>query len=135
MLLLCSTLISFFYILFIAENLWNKVKFFTPSWGDSQSLIYILLISYLLLNIIMFTRLVSRFKNIYIYVFTVLSIGYIYTLYNTKMNESFLFVLLLLIYQVLIIYTEYDLRYLSTFSCALIVYLTLWTNKLKENYY
>ncbi len=133
MLVLCTVLISYFYILFLASNLWNKINIYTPSWGDSKSLIYILLIFYIILNIYLLNILISKFYNLYLYIFTILSVGYIYTLYNCNLKESLVLSILLCLYNLFLFYNYSETKSVIALCIIIIIYLTLWTKELKEN--
>jgi len=132
MILISSTLIIFFYIIFIVDNLWSKIYLFTPDWGDSKTLIYILLTLYIVGNIYFFNKMNTPLSYVYMYLFTVFSIGYVYTLYNIKFKETFIFALLLLIYQILVTYTFQKYK-LNVLLITLITYLFIWSNQLKLN--
>lgn len=134
MLLLSTIFISFFYIFYIAKNLWFRISLATPSWGDSKSLIYILLISYIILNMYLFIPLNSKFNDLYLYVFTILSIGYIYTLYELTLDESVVFIILLTLYQFYLFVLYKETRKINILILTLSIYLSIWTYKIKDNH-
>lgn len=133
MLLLSTITISFFYILYIVKNIWDKIYVLTPSWGDSKLLIYLLLIFYTGLNLYNYIILNSKFNKLYIYIFTVLSIGYIYTLYNIKLDETFIFVILLACYQIYLFILFKNIRKFNILLLTIILYISAWTYKIKDN--
>lgn len=83
----------------------------------------------------MFSKIRSRFLNFYIFIFTVFSVGYIYTLFKLKLSESFIFSVAQVLVQVYFLSTEASARSITLLGLVVSIYLSIWTNQLKENYY
>lgn len=82
----------------------------------------------------LFIPLNSKFNDLYLYVFTILSIGYIYTLYELTLDESVVFIILLTLYQFYLFVLYKETRKINILILTLSIYLSIWTYKIKDNH-